>query len=663
MNDRAISLKKVALANTTLLGAVSLMSCMSFAEPLYVLLYVILFAIAVFIDATGRKHPPRLLMNVASVGVLASSVMRMRFDTFIVVFTEALLLMTAVKALEEKQARDYFQIAALSVFTVISAAVDALEGSFLYYCVIISVCAGFELMLGTWLSREPDAVISGREAFQFAKKALLIWAMMLPLCLSLFFIAPRARLTLGALPARGAEGRVGFTDRLTLGSVKAIKEDNSLAFRVVMPLVAPKYLYWRGLVLDAFDGHTWSYWQRGRGGEILFDPENDTVKQEVFMESVSYMSVIFALDVPVMANAQGVVPAGDGVFLNGNFRERVRSYTVISSLSDRLRPANANFQRSRYTRLPENFSPSLEKLAREITLGLSDDEKPGAVMNYLLSQEYSYSLTDLPVSSNPLEEFVFSAKRGNCEYFAAAMAVLLRMGGIPSRLVTGYHGGVYNDSGGYYMVNQSSAHVWVEAWNEREGAWIRYNPTPSSGEAGGESGAAANLGQFGMYIDYINYQLSKIFLEYGGETQLQAIETLRALLSRPTDAMAAAVDGLSEMGRKYYGALAVIALIAAAVFGAKHRKRFGLRGKISREEAVRERFLAAMRRRGFEKRASDGLEEFVQSLMPSGPGEIYEPAARFVLSFEEIYFKNARMTEEEEQNLRALVAMIENPSR
>jgi hypothetical protein len=645
-----------------MLGFTALLACLRFVEPAYALLYSILLIIAAVTDATGRRHPPGSILNVVSVGILVVSVMRMRIDTFIIVFTEAILLMTAVKILEEKRARDYFQIAALVVFTVISAAIDAIDGTFIYYCVLVSVLAGFELMLGTWFARDPDGELSLRELSQIVGKSIMIWIMMLPLCVTLFFAAPRARLTLGQLPPlSGQESRVGFTERMTLGSVRAIQEDGSLAFRASMPQVAPKDLYWRGIVMSIFDGRAWSVGARGRS-EHIASPGEQTVKQDIFMESGRYMSAVFALDVPIMVDTPGISPAGDGVFLNTNYRNRVRSYTVISSLSDRLR-TTGDFTRDHVTNIPRNFSPKLENLANAIVLGLSDEEKPDAIMKHLLSPEFSYTMSDLPVSSHPLDYFVFTWKKGNCEYFAAAMAVMLRMTGVPARLVSGYHGGVYNDGGGYYMVSQSNAHVWVEAWSERESAWIRYNPTPASAEAGDEADESVNYGTLRMYIDYVNYQLSRIFLEYGGDSQMAAIEAIRGIIASPGGAMASALDDLRNIGRNFYAASIAVILFAGALF-ARYLRRGAARGKISREEAIRGKFLDAMRQRGFEKKNSEGLEEFVDSVRKFSRGaEIYEPAARFVSSFGGIYFRDRRMTDDENRGLNALIDRIKKNRR
>ena len=95
-----------------------------------------------------------------------------------------------------------------------------------------------------------------------------------------------------------------------------------------------------------------------------------------------------------------------------------------------------------------------------------------------LHREFVYSLDagNLAVR-DPLANFLFVTKRGYCEYFASAMAVMLRTQGIPSRVVTGFQSGYFNDVSGSWVMRASDAHAWVEAWIEGRG-WVTFDPTP-----------------------------------------------------------------------------------------------------------------------------------------------------------------------------------------
>ena len=79
--------------------------------------------------------------------------------------------------------------------------------------------------------------------------------------------------------------------------------------------------------------------------------------------------------------------------------------------------------------------------------------------------------------ADPIAYFLFERKRGHCEYFASSMAVMLRAVGIPSRVVTGFRGGEFNDLTGSYIIRARDAHAWVEAYIPEPGmARLRSDP-------------------------------------------------------------------------------------------------------------------------------------------------------------------------------------------
>jgi hypothetical protein len=89
-----------------------------------------------------------------------------------------------------------------------------------------------------------------------------------------------------------------------------------------------------------------------------------------------------------------------------------------------------------------------------------------------------------PSSTYPLQAFLFETHRGYCQQFAGAMALLLRMGGIPARVATGFTTGSFDDATHSYVVTDFDAHAWVEAWFPHYG-WVRFDPTPPSAPARG----------------------------------------------------------------------------------------------------------------------------------------------------------------------------------
>jgi transglutaminase-like putative cysteine protease len=102
-----------------------------------------------------------------------------------------------------------------------------------------------------------------------------------------------------------------------------------------------------------------------------------------------------------------------------------------------------------------------------------------------LSQVHGFSYTQNPPRRRyPLESFLFSDKEGYCQQFSGAMALLLRMGGIPARVAAGFTTGTYDKSSRRWVVTDLDAHAWVEAWFPRYG-WVRFDPTPTTAPARG----------------------------------------------------------------------------------------------------------------------------------------------------------------------------------
>ncbi len=103
-----------------------------------------------------------------------------------------------------------------------------------------------------------------------------------------------------------------------------------------------------------------------------------------------------------------------------------------------------------------------------------------AVLSYL-GHGYTYSETP-PPSIYPLVSFLLKDRAGYCQQFAGSMALLLRMGGVPARVATGFTTGDYDRGRHEYVVSDLNAHAWVEAWFPKYG-WVRFDPTPGSAPA------------------------------------------------------------------------------------------------------------------------------------------------------------------------------------
>lgn len=190
-------------------------------------------------------------------------------------------------------------------------------------------------------------------------------------------------------------------------------------------------------------------------------PPRRTVSYEVLLEPTG-AKPLFALGAPIQARSDTLDIRVTGAYTLEATRpvQKRASYRVVSVLPESLPPGTAP---SGFLSVPAELGPRLsglvDRLRRE-----TPEETARAVAAHLKT-EYAYDTAPGSAGdSEPVARFLFDTRRGHCEYFASAMALLLRSAAIPARVVGGYVGGEWNELGGYLLVRRSRAHTWVEAW-------------------------------------------------------------------------------------------------------------------------------------------------------------------------------------------------------
>src|SRR5204862_77196 len=135
---------------------------------------------------------------------------------------------------------------------------------------------------------------------------------------------------------------------------------------------------------------------------------------------------------------------------------------------------------SAYLQLPAELPARVRRLAEQITAGASTPYDKALRLQDYLRATYAYRLDVAapPEGQDAVDYFLFTASAGYCNYFASAMAVMLRAVGVPARLATGYAMGEYDRGRGAYRVPGNAAHAWVEVYFAGYG-WVDFEPTPS----------------------------------------------------------------------------------------------------------------------------------------------------------------------------------------
>jgi protein-glutamine gamma-glutamyltransferase len=363
-----------------------------------------------------------------------------------------------------------------------------------------------------------------------------------------------------------------------------------LSNTIMMYVRSPAWSYWRSHAYDTYDGRTWSqsdtsihYIDGFRNTQFRLYPQGHNPRGQQFVQSF-----FIAQPMPNIVLAGGTpievyIPASQiGLDASGGIRvgeslQPGTTYTVVSVRqefdADLLRQIGDDYteQMSVYLQLPDTVTERTRQLALEITQNAPTRyDKVIAVRDYLL-QTYPYDFFPPPQApdTDAVDQFLFVDQRGVCEHYVAAMVVMLRELGIPSRLVAGFGSGTYNQFTGYYEVHASDAHAWAEVYFPDYG-WVPFDPTP--GWTGNPQTGTVSTWVFSSLFDNVE------------------------LPSLPLAQMAQA--GMTFIG-SIIGPLVFIAIVAALVIAARYAWLRNKRRPVQRrvwDDPARRRIFAAYQR-------------------------------------------------------------------
>ncbi len=435
-----------------------------------------------------------------------------------------LLGICVVKLFGSKLDKDYGLLYAVSFLFLLISSVYTLSVGFLAALlayVFLGILAFILFESRRAFRDNPEAPFELRG---YLRVSMLMTVLVAVVAAPIFVAIPRTNWGLFRVSDPSDGNLSGFSDRVVLGDIGRIISNRELFMRVSLdraPDQLPDDLKWRGVALDQYDGAAWTNTERGyqplpieshRSGIRLARESNarGVIRQRIVMEPGS--DVVFALGkilriVPMQRGLGGLV-----------LRDRNESlrfyrtpsgpiqYTVDSELEPRgRRLARVSDEevpallRQRFLQLPP-LDERIARLARQVSGADPDPLSKALRLENHLRQSYGYSLDNTAADSpDPLVDFLFQTREGHCEFFATAMAVMLRTQGIASRVVNGFRLGEYNEWSGYWVVRQSDAHSWVEAYLPGAG-WVDFDPTPAAAGAPG-SWLGRRVGQMLDAID------------------------------------------------------------------------------------------------------------------------------------------------------------------
>ncbi len=310
-----------------------------------------------------------------------------------------------------------------------------------------------------------------------------------------------------------------------------LRQRGELSSSLVFRVLTPWGIYHRGIAFDTYNGFGW-YQSReevktldtvsqpfvlkenARGEEYLqratYFIERDFQSNIIFIpkdtERLYYPSPVIFKDGEDGYRSPFELPKG--LIYTGFYQE---SYYSTRELLEAKVPPKDRFLN--YLRLP-NIPQRVVNLAFEITKNYETPwEKLMAIKNYLDNNyEYSLDIPPLPENEDAVDNFLFEVKKGYCEQFATAFAVMARIIGVPSRLVTGYGPGDLNPWTGMYEVRVKNAHAWVEVYLDPLG-WITVDPTPTALAEMERGERKESVNFLGLLFNSVGIILEGIFIE------------------------------------------------------------------------------------------------------------------------------------------------------
>ncbi len=452
--------------------------------------------------------------------------------------TALLAIMASLKLLEARKRRDQFVLLFIAIFLNMSALLREQYVWSLPYLLLSLV-----VTMAAWLRMSAPA---GQPARQTMRVAARFVGYALPLAVAMWVFFPRIATPFWSVPIDTSSGVTGLSDTMSPGDITSLSQSDRVAFRVRFDaeLPAPRDRYWRALVLHRFNGRTWSGSspvpdnQFRERTEFLGDP----LDYEITLEPTRTQRLM-SLDVPESWDLERTHVSRTNTLWHELPVDQRSVYRVRSYAQYRLDTELSDFGKSWYLGLPDGRNPKARALARSMRSDAqSDRDYARQVLEMFRLEPYHYTLQPPALGANPVDAFLFNTRRGFCEHYASAFAVLMRAAGIPARVVLGYQGGEINPLGDYLIVRQADAHAWTEVWLDGSG-WERIDPTAAvaperiesgmSGAALDGAGAVWGLNtpsrlayRLGMAWDALNASWNELVLAYGPENQKRFMKWL-----------------------------------------------------------------------------------------------------------------------------------------
>ncbi|HEX4141123.1 MAG TPA: DUF3488 and transglutaminase-like domain-containing protein [Candidatus Methylacidiphilales bacterium] len=579
----------------------------------------------------------------------------------------------AIKFYEIRGPRDIALIIFSCFFVVMSALLFSQVLELFIYCLIMMWVLTAVLMRVHAGDRHDDMLL------RMLGKSGLVFLQAMPLTLLLFFFFPRIN---GPIGLNLNDPPIGLTDRVEPGSFSKLARDDTPAMYVsfntngVYP--QPESMYWRAIVLYQYRDGIFSTGaissnpvrsptQIAEEAKAGHGPEHESLHiDQTITIYPNNQKWLYALDVPITEpqNLAGYpnwagLYQGDTIRLNGGANtklDHLARYIVSSSPSRQEEHISTlEWDAARElppTTAPDAISPQVYALADKLYAesGGATDAYIYAVLRYFHHGGFVYSIDLPPQAKDWLKQFLIDRKTGYCEHFATAFAVLMRIHGVPTRLVTGYVGGDFNPYDSEYVVSESNAHAWDEVWKPTEpnttdpkkklvGRWTRIDPTSfvSSVDSTGQSaGGGSTNGDVPLRVIPRTPSFTESYFPAWARSNLHEMQLRREQMEMAWDNVVLSYDTESQfklaqvlgMGANPMFKLLLVCVGAAAVCAVALWRWLAHQPNISPVEFLYGAFCRNMARRGVPRAMWEGPLAYTERVAEAFPDDT--PALRSV---------------------------------
>lgn len=566
--DRAFTLSSVLLAATALAGLTLAQS-----TPLWLGLMTALILVFALLQAIGYVFAQRIMVRAAARSTLWNIVLIAAFllfwlDVFVIsrdllsAGIHFLLILLGIKLCTLQQRRDFRHLYVISLMAILASAALTTDVWFVPVFILYLLAATWTLLLYHLtkdrgeqpVKHPPVRTISVLTALPSRITERFFWLTngialaTFAITLAIFFVIPR----IGAGMFQKTRGETlrttGFSERVDLGTIGAVKQDPHVVMRVELPdqpAVGKDRFYLRGVAYDRYNGRSWNNSASHRrslsiasDGTFLVHPNghraaparSEPVRQDILLEALD-TSVLFAAPFAEQLGGEFLAVQADAMgalHLAFPLSSRIRYSVTSQAQSVSVEEQTASLLdypesiRLRYLQLPER-SDRVSDLAQRIAAQAATPYGQALAIQRHLLENYHYSLdAETATLRHPLDEFLFTRKTGYCEHYATAMVNMLRAVGIPARLVTGFLATEWNEYGSYFTVRQRDAHAWVEVYFPRSG-WVTMDPTPAIGT----SMASSRWDTLQQLGESFRLQWDRLFVRYSARDQMAVVQGVR----------------------------------------------------------------------------------------------------------------------------------------